>query len=275
MPVIAVGGKGGVGKTAVSAVTTKLLLRARKSLLVIDADPASSLVYALGENLPQTIGNLRERIIEIPEEKRKVNGRPIREAVQDIISCNQKGFCLLVMGQAEGPGCFCGLNDLLRYGIELVSHDYDATLIDCEAGIEQVNRRCIQEIDQLLLVADTSLRCMETASRVQELARKYCRKDTLQAHLIVNRLTSDGDKEHFQRHAATYGLDLIGFVPEDPNVQRFNARGIPLLDLPDDSPMVSAMAEILGRLQMVKEGELRGYMDRDPHPTNTISQFIK
>lgn len=252
--VIVMGGKGGVGKTAVSAITTKLLLTAKKNLLVIDADPVISLAYALGEKATKTIGELRERIIDMPEEKRKVTNRPIKHAIQDLLIRHLKGFNLLIMGPAEGPGCFCGLNDLLRYGIEVNSGDYDVTLVDCEAGIEQMNRRCIHNPSQLILVTDTSMRGFETANRVSEVAHKYTVNKDMVTHLIVNRVNGEGDRDHFQRTAESFGLNIIGFLPEDANVQRFNTMGIPLLDLPGDSPSVVAMADILSRLQMIEEG---------------------
>ena len=72
----------------------------------------------------------------------------------------------------------------------------------------------------------------------------------------MNRVKDNGDRDHLQRAALSYDLKIIGFLPEDANVQRLNTQGIPLLDLPGDSPSVLAMAEILGKLQLLKEGEL-------------------
>jgi CO dehydrogenase maturation factor len=72
------------------------------------------------------------------------------------------------MGRPEAPGCFCTVNDLLKYGIETLSQDYGITIIDREAGPEQVNRRVIQSIDTLLIVTDTSNRSLKTASDIMK-----------------------------------------------------------------------------------------------------------
>jgi len=247
--VFVIGGKGGVGKTAVSAIITKLLVMNKKNFLVIDADPATSLAFALGEKPAKTIGDLREKIIEIPSEKRRIKDRPVKAIVQELIIKSNRGFNLLVMGRAEGPGCFCSLNELLRYGIESLCKDFNVTLIDCEAGIEQVNRRAIHKIDKLILVTDTSIRGFETAYRVMEIASKYNAEKTLKSYLIVNRVKNGQKKEHLQDLAKEFNINIIGFVPEDINIEDYNIKGKPLIDLPDDSPSVLEVRKILTKLE--------------------------
>ena len=248
--VIAIAGKGGVGKTAVSAIATKLL-RNKVNLLVIDADPVVSLAFALGENPSTTIGDYREKIIEFPEEKKKVSGQAIKKVIESLIHESKNGFGLLVMGRAEGPGCFCSLNELLRYGIEQVSRNYNITLVDCEAGIEQVNRRALYKIDKLLLIADTSMRAIETTIRVKEIAEKHAQSDSLESYVIVNRVKSYNDKAHLNEIITALGLNLGGFLPEDRNIQEYNLSGKPLIDLPEDSPSVLGVGRILKRLNII------------------------
>lgn len=248
--VIVVGGKGGVGKTAMSAIIAKLLIKANRKILVIDADPVISLAFSLGEKPGRTIGDLRERIIEVPSEKRKMNERPIKKTIKDLVAVSDKGFSLLTMGRAEGPGCFCALNELLRYGIESLSKDFDVTLIDCEAGVEQVNRRVIHEIDKLIMVTDTSIRGIETAFKVMEIAKKYCRKIP-HFYLVVNRLKDSQVREHLKCMANKNGLNIVGFVPEDINVESYNLKGVPMIDLPDNSPSVMEMKNILNKLELI------------------------
>ncbi len=248
--VIAIAGKGGVGKTAVSAIVTKLL-RNKVNLLVIDADPVVSLAFALGENPTTTIGDYREKIIEFPEEKKKISDQPIKRAIGSLIHKSNNGFSLLVMGRAEGPGCFCSLNELLRYGIEQVSRNYNITLVDCEAGIEQVNRRALHKIDKLLLIADTSMRAIETTVRVKEIAEKHALSDSLESYVIVNRIKSHDEKAHLNEIVTALGLSLAGFLPEDRNVQEYNLGGKPLIDLPEDSPSVLGVERILKRLNII------------------------
>lgn len=248
--VIAIGGKGGVGKTAMSAIIAKLLIKATRNILVIDADPVISLAFSLGEIPGRTIGDLRERIIEVPSEKRKMNERPVKKTVKDLVAVSDKGFSLLTMGRAEGPGCFCALNELLRYGIESLSKDFDVTLIDCEAGVEQVNRRVIHEIDKLIMVTDTSIRGIETAFKVMEVAKKYCHKIP-HFYLVVNRVKDCQTREHLKCMANKNGLNIVGFVPEDINIEGYNLKGVPIIDLPDNSPSVMEMKNILNKLELI------------------------
>ncbi|MEW6442942.1 MAG: AAA family ATPase [bacterium] len=248
---IVVGGKGGVGKTAVSAVAAKLLVEHGVRLLVIDADPVISLAYALGESPGETIGDLRERVIEDPSEKRQLRDRPVKDALRDLVRRSAQGYDLLVMGRAEGPGCFCGLNELLRYGIESLTKDYAVSLVDCEAGIEQVNRRSVHRIDKLLLVTDTSRRGLEAVRKVRDIARKYDDGGSLEDLLIVNRLGCEEEKGRLQALLGSSDPKVLGWLPEDPNIREFNLSGRPLMDLPSDSPCVVAVKEILRRMALI------------------------
>ena len=239
--IIVVGGKGGVGKTSVSAILVKLLLESGRKLLVIDADPVISVAYALGEEPNSTIGNIRERLIEVPEARRDFEARPTKAFIGDIVTRSRRGYDLLAMGRAEGPGCFCGINDMLRVGVESLCRDYDTTLIDCEAGIEQVNRRAVHRIDKLILVTDTSRRGLESVVKVREIAATHEESDRMAAHVLVNRIRGEEDRRVAERTAGTFGLRIGGFVPEDSGILDCNARGVPLFDLPDHSPGVSAL----------------------------------
>ncbi len=140
--VLAVTGKGGVGKTTTTAIMAKLLIQQGVTPLVVDADPPVSLAYAMGAEPTKTLGLYRKRLIEDPTEKRRVNSsdRHMREFIYDEVLMEANGASLLVLGRAEGPGCFCGINELLKFGIQSLADKYEATLVDCEAGIEQINR---------------------------------------------------------------------------------------------------------------------------------------
>lgn len=239
--IIVVGGKGGVGKTSVSAILVKLLLESGRKLLVIDADPVISVTYALGEEPKSTIGEIRERLIEVPGARRDFEARPAKASIGDVVTRSGRGYDLLAMGRAEGPGCFCGINDLLRVGIESLCREYDTTLIDCEAGIEQVNRRAVHRIDTLILVTDTSRRGMESVAKVREVAASQDEAGRMVAHVLLNRIRGEEDRMIAERTAETFGLRVGGCVPEDSMILEWNARGEPLFDLPDHSPGVSAL----------------------------------
>ena len=168
--ILVIAGKGGVGKTSVSAILTRIMTKRLNSLLVIDADPMANLAYALGESPGRTIGDYRQSVIESPSERKDLIARPMKTVIKDMVQHCSNGYDLLTMGRAEGKGCFCGVNDMLRYGIQSVSSEYDLTLIDCEAGIEQVNRRAVHRVDDLVLVTDLSRRGLATLVEVKKIA---------------------------------------------------------------------------------------------------------
>ncbi|MDY7038573.1 MAG: AAA family ATPase, partial [Thermodesulfobacteriota bacterium] len=112
---IAITGKGGTGKTMLATLMIKILTERRGiKILAVDADSAMSLPYTLGIKIGKTLGKLRQEIIEDPALKRRIADEHIREVMAGIVEPG-KGFDLLVMGRPEAPGCFCAINDLLRY----------------------------------------------------------------------------------------------------------------------------------------------------------------
>ncbi|MBT8338503.1 MAG: AAA family ATPase [Desulfatitalea sp.] len=249
--IIVVGGKGGVGKTSVSAMIVKLLSQKNQRLLVIDADPVISLTHALGETPVETIGNYREKVIHSDEEKRTLLKRPMKTIIREMMMHNDGRFDLLTMGRAEAKGCFCGTNELLRHGIESLCGEYDTTLIDCEAGIEQVNRRVVHHIDSLLLLTDTSRTGMLTLTQLKDIAVQCNEGRPISVNVLVNRLRHQAEEDGVNQMATDFGLTVIGAIPEDPSVREFNHAGRPLLMLPDDSPAVAALQTILAKVGLL------------------------
>jgi len=246
---IAVTGKGGSGKTAITAVMTGLLSReGTRKILAIDADSSVSLSYALGIEVSKTVSEIRREVIEDPEARKEIESRHIRDAMADIVE-KGRGFDLLTMGRPEGPGCFCGTNELLRYGIDSLARQYDITLIDCEAGPEQVNRRVVNGVDLLLIITDTSTRGMHAALSISEVVRRDMPGTS--TGLVINR-SKDTDQT-ILRMAAESGLEILGILPEDADLARYDSLGKPIIDLPDDSPVILSVRETLERLSLLKE----------------------
>jgi len=245
--VLAVTGKGGAGKTTFTAILAKLLAKEGVNLLAVDADPPVSLTYALGARPLKTVGDMRSRLIEDPAEKRRFNDRHTRDVVKDEVLIELDGMSLLILGRAEGPGCYCGLNQLLKFGIESLSKEYEVTLIDCEAGIEQINRRAIDSIDTLIMISDATVKGLRTAAYLKEIAEKYGVQGPYRTGLVLNRVC-DGVPT-LEETAREMGLDVLGTVPVDANVAEYDRLGRPTIELPDDSPSVVAVGRILKALR--------------------------
>ncbi|MBC7236887.1 MAG: AAA family ATPase, partial [Chloroflexi bacterium] len=142
---IAVAGKGGTGKTTFAALTVKYLLETgRRPVLAVDGDPSSNLHSALGLELYETVGQIRE------ETKEQVTTGTFASGISKpdwfeyrINEClvEGDGVDLLAMGRAEGPGCYCAANNILRNCIDRLSSHYPWVVIDNEAGMEHISRQ--------------------------------------------------------------------------------------------------------------------------------------
>jgi CO dehydrogenase maturation factor len=247
--IVAVAGKGGTGKTTFVAIVAKLLAQAGQRLLAVDADPPISLTYALGAAPERTVGDLRYKLIEDPRERRRIGDKHLREVLADEVLVRVHGIDLLILGQAEGPGCFCSINELLKYGIGSLSRQYEVVVIDCEAGIEQINRRVIDCITTLLMISDATIKGLRTAAYLRDIAGRYGVQGQYRTGLVINRACEGVGG--LQDKARDMGLDLLGLIPEDANVSRYDRIGQPTIDLPDDSPSVLAVRCILEDLGLV------------------------
>lgn len=246
--IIAVSGKGGTGKTMVSATLVKLLAQTDKDILAIDADPDSNLPEALGVPVEKTVGDVREELkkdtaagnIPVGANKWDILDYKIMESIIET-----PDFDLLVMGRPEGSGCYCAVNNMLRKIIENLSANYDFIVIDTEAGLEHLSRRTTQNVDMMLVVTDPSHRGILTAQRIGELA------DELEINfknlfLVLNRVKKENEEELKNKVAKT-GIDLIGLIYEDPIVSEYDMEGKPLIGLPPESYPVETITNIVNK----------------------------
>jgi len=214
-------------------------------LLMIDADPAKGLAYALGIDVGQTIGDIRNSLIETArvgeseETERAV--KSLDAAILDAIH-EAQGFALLAMGRSEARGCFCPVNNLLRTAIDTLIDDFDVILIDAEAGLEQISRQVIDRIDTLLVLSDGSLRSLETADQIFEMVDERA-IECAHVGLVFNRARGDWTRSVGELPERT--RDVLGFVPEDELVAEFDRGGRPLLDLVASGPAPTAVREIV------------------------------
>lgn len=242
--IIAVTGKGGAGKTTLVAILAKILSSEGVKVLAVDADPPISLTYALGAKPLRTISDFRDRLIKDPKEKRKFSEEHTGKVMKDEVLMEVNNMGLLIMGRAEGAGCFCGINELLKYGIESLAKHYEVTLIDCEAGVEQINRRVIERITTLITVSDPTVKGLQTAVHVNRIADDYGVKNDFETWLVINK-TANGAAADLENKALDMNLNVLGSIPLDENVTGYDRVGRPTIELPDNSPSVIAVGEML------------------------------
>jgi len=248
---IAVAGKGGTGKTTITALIIDYLTRNKKgAVLAIDADPSTNLNLALGVPLYDTVGDVREETATAVGGGQAMRGLSkwdyldlrINEALVE-----ETAFDLLAMGRPEGPGCYCAANNILRTSVDRLSNAYEYVVIDNEAGLEHLSRRTTQDVDLLIIVSDPTLRGIIAAGRVAELIAEL---DTAvgAAYLVVNRVNGDDLPEPLRAAIAEQNLQLAGLLPADPVVNELDAMGQPIVALPEDSPVRRSLEAILANL---------------------------
>jgi CO dehydrogenase maturation factor len=245
---IAVAGKGGTGKTTLSALIIDYLAKNKRgAVLAIDADPSTNLNLALGVPLYDTVGDVREETATAVGGGQAMGGLSkwdyldyrINEALVE-----ETAFDLLAMGRPEGPGCYCAANNILRTSVDRLSDAYDYVVIDNEAGLEHLSRRTTQDVDLLILVSDPSLRGIIAAGRVAELVDEL--KTAVGAiYLVVNRVNGDTLPEPLMKAIENHNLKLGGLIPADPAVNELDALGEPIVKLPEDAPVRRSLEALL------------------------------
>lgn len=244
---IAVAGKGGTGKTTLTALLIQQAIDEKwGSILAIDADPSSNLNQALGLPLDGTVGDIREDALD----QVKAGSFPPGMSKQDYLDyqVNQclveaDGVDLLAMGRPEGPGCYCAANNMLRIIVDRIAGGYDYVFIDNEAGMEHLSRRTTRDVDLLFIVSDPSVRGLTAAKRMKELVHEL--ETTVHRMVLVLNMAPDPLPAELQKAVAETGLELVGVLPRDPLVAEYDAIGRPLAQLPPDSPIRKAVAEIV------------------------------
>ncbi|MDO4555731.1 MAG: hypothetical protein Q4B70_11360 [Lachnospiraceae bacterium] len=242
---IAVTGKGGAGKSIIaSLMISQLAKQYPNEILAIDADSAMSLPYTLGIDVDQsgTITAMRRAIVGYSDVKKKMNNKPMREVIREVVHKGD-GFDLLLMGRPEEPGCYCAVNDLLRHGMDMLVQDYKISIVDGAAGPEQINRRVLKDVDTLLVVSDMSARSLETARGIVEIALANENGISVRkAGLVLNRVRDD---EPLHELVEKVGVPVIGKIPEDGILNKYDREGKTLRELPEDVPSVKAVQQIL------------------------------
>ena len=233
--IVAITGKGGVGKTIITTLIAKAISTSYKyKLLLIDADPTHPHLSKMVKLIPEkSLEKIRADLIDSTINKKEdiqTLAETIDFQVYDAIK-ESKDFSLFSIGQPEGPGCFCPSNTLLRKVIESISSDFDIVLIDCEAGLEQINRMVIKSVDILLIVTDISLRSVETAKSISESAKKFTNYKKL--GVIVNRVR--GEIHSVLNKLEEFELPVLTLIPEDDLLTKFDLEGKPIIDISEAS----------------------------------------
>jgi CO dehydrogenase maturation factor len=251
---VSISGKGGTGKTTLTALLLKVLLEESTDddVLVVDADPAMNLPQILGLSINKSIGDVAEefrrgfeRLDRLGFEKSALLEYYI---MRDCI-VEAERFDFIAMGRGEGEGCYCYVNSLLS-GIlgKLVQH-YSVVLMDMEAGLEHLNRRLDRHVNTFIIVVDNSLMSLRTAEKMREVIKEVGLRIN-DIYVVGNRLPSTRE-EVVIKWASQNMFKYVGTIPEDEYIAEYVANGIPLLNIPRNSKALEVAYQIARNINLI------------------------
>jgi CO dehydrogenase maturation factor len=235
---IAITGKGGVGKTTLTALLAQAYADAGRDVLAVDADPSPCLAGALG--FPD---DLRRKLTPISEMDEliyeRTGARPgtvggfftLNPQVDDIperFSVRHRNVRMLEMGAVDlgGSGCICPESAMLKtLFTHLLFRKDDILLLDMYAGVEHLGRATVDFVDAMLVVVEPTRRSLGTAAQIKKLAADI---GLTRLWLVGNKVRDEQEAGFLQ--AETPGLPVLGYMPADLAVQEADRLGIAVYD---------------------------------------------
>lgn len=237
--VIALAGKGGTGKTTTSALLIKYLInRGMTPVLAVDADANANLNELLDLDVNVTLGEIRKELKgEIPSGMSRDQYMEMK-IHQSLIE--ESGFDLMVMGQPDGPGCYCAANQYLAMTMDKLAENYRYIIVDNEAGMEHLSRMNLRSIDYLLIVSDPSARGIMTARRIADITGPL-QLEIKQQYLLVNRAPSPVPpalQEKIDEAVHDADMNLAGIISSSDNLIDQELSGRSYLQLDEDTTVI-------------------------------------
>ena len=250
--ILAVAGKGGVGKTSIAATIVKILTKAYpdKKILAIDADPAVGLSTALGIEVEITIDDIRKEVVATVENgNTKAAVELLGEARYRIYDAivEADGYAFIAIGRPEAAGCYCKINSYLKEVIKMLSENFDYIVIDGEAGIEQINRRVMEKVTHLLLITDASKKGTQVVKTIKNVADELVMYEKIGA--IVNRV-SDMSVTEFMDMGE---IPVVAYIMQDSKLAICDIKGESVLKLPEDAAIVTGVTEALKNMELIEK----------------------
>ena len=248
--IIALTGKGGVGKTSLSAAIVRILTEnyPDSKILAIDADPAVGLSVALGVKPKLTLDEIRKKVAQDVTGKLKDTQDILAEAKFQLYDTliEDKGFAFLAIGRPEAAGCYCAINTYLRKVIEMLVDDFDYVVIDGEAGIEQINRRVLEKVTHLVCVSDQSRKGLQIIETIKNVADELVMYDKI--GLIVNRAPLP-DK---LTEKEIGGVPVVAVIEPDNAMTENDIEGRSVFELPKDALILEGARSALTNMDVLK-----------------------
>ncbi len=248
--ILAVAGKGGVGKTSIAATMVKLLVEAYpdKKILAIDADPAVGLSTALGIEVETTIDDIRKEVVANAEDGNTATAMELlgeaRYRIFDAL-LEMDGFSFIAIGRPEAAGCYCKINSYLKEVIKILAANYDYIVIDGEAGIEQINRRVMEKVTHLLLITDSSRKGTQVVHTIKQVADELVMYDKV--GIIANRLPDLNVIPYMD-----FGdVPVLATILSDSSLAEFDLKGESVFYLDSEAAIVQGVRQALTKIEIL------------------------
>jgi CO dehydrogenase maturation factor len=235
---LAITGKGGVGKTTLTALIAQAHADAGRQVLAVDADPSPCLAGALGfpDELRKKLSPIAEMDALIEERTGAKPGttggfftlNPRVDDIPERFSVTHRGVRLLEMGSVDlgGSGCICPESAMLKtLFTHLLFRKDDALLLDMYAGVEHLGRATVDFVDAMIVVVEPTRRSLGTAAQIKKLANDI-KLDRL--YLVGNKVRNEDEAKFLEDE--TPEMPVLGFLPADLKVQEADRLGIPVYD---------------------------------------------
>jgi CO dehydrogenase maturation factor len=250
---IAISGKGGVGKTTISAAIARYLSDKGVRVLAIDADPAMNLPGQIGVEIEKgfkPLSEMKEFIEERTGAKKGEYGgffklNPKVDDIPDVYSLKKDMIKILVLGSINkgGGGCFCPENVLLKNLLSHILIERDEwVVVDMDAGLEHLGRGTAKNVDRLIVVVEPGMQSIRTAYKIRELAKDIGFENVW---LIANKVKGDDDIKFVRMSAED--MPLIGYVSLSEKIKEAERLGVPAYDM--DERLKREVAKIITVLQ--------------------------
>ena len=245
---IALAGKGGSGKTSIASLIIRYLKENGPGpILAIDADPNTNLGESLGLEVKQTVGLVLDKFqgdkIAIPPGMTKETYLEYR--LNEVIIEDEK-FDLVTMGRGEGPECYCYPNLILRKFADRLADNYAYVVMDNEAGLEHLSRRTTQNVDELLIIANPTVKGVRTVARIKDIVAQLKLRVRRQS-VIINPTPPHLDPL-VKKELLRLEIEPTASIPLDEEVYQYDVELKPLLELPDSSRAVMAVNDLMAKL---------------------------
>jgi CO dehydrogenase maturation factor len=244
---IAVAGKGGTGKTTISAlIVSALVRRGETPVLAIDADADANLGTLLGVNVESSIGDLREDLREALKDfsPGMSKAQYFEAGLHEIIE-ESDGFDLVTMGRGEGSGCYCYLNSLIKKFSDDLMPSYQWIVMDNEAGLEHISRRTSTHLDALVLVITDNPLSLHSAESITEIVGQI-KNQVFNVYAVLNMVKEERVDEMKER-VSHLPVKYLCNIPVDPKLDEAVYKGESLRDF-NSSPVIDSINVIVDKI---------------------------